>query len=284
MRSGTFMSTVSIVIPCYNAGRYLTEAVESALAQTHMDVEIVIVDDGSTDADTIELLKTATWPRTRVFTQSNAGPSAARNKGIAEATGEFILPLDADDKIVPTYVEKALAVMASRPDVGIVYCKAQKFGAESGPWQLPPYTPEELVIDNVIFITSLFRKSDWVRAGGFNEKLRHGVEDYDFWVKLLSMDLAVVQLDEFLFHYRVQDVSRTTSFNKQREVVIATYADIFRSNIDFYAKNAETIFRHRFGLYDELTMWRAKYGRVDAIFQKHPWLKRIARFVWRLIR
>jgi hypothetical protein len=98
------------------------------------------------------------------------------------------------------------------------------------------------------------------------------------------LDLAVVQLDESLFHYRVQDVSRTTLFNNQREVVVATYAEIFRSNIDFFSKNAETIFRHRFGLYDEVTMWREKYGRLDAMFQKRPWLKRIARFAWRLMR
>lgn len=278
------MSRVSIVIPCYNAGRFLAEAVESALAQTHGDLEVVIVDDGSTDAETTRLLDAADWPRTRVLRQANAGPAAARNAAIAAATGECILPLDADDKIEPSYVEKALAVLEARPDVGIVYCKAAKFGADSGPWQLPPYTPDELVIDNVIFITSLFRKRDWERAGGFNEGLRHGVEDYDFWVRLLSLGLDVVQLDETLFHYRVQAVSRTTTFNSQRERMVETYAEIFRTNVGFYAKNAEVLFRHRFGLYDELAVWRAKYGRLDAMLTRRPWLKRIARMVWKAIQ
>ena len=277
------MSRVSIVIPCYNAGRFLAEAVESALAQTHGDLEIVIVDDGSTDAETTRLLDAADWPRTRVLRQANAGPAAARNAAIAAAAGECILPLDADDKIEPSYVEKALAVLEARPDVGIVYCKAAKFGAESGPWQLPPYTPDELVIDNVIFITSLFRKREWERAGGFNEGLRHGVEDYDFWVRLLSLGLDVVQLDETLFHYRVQAVSRTTTFNSQRERMVETYAEIFRTNVGFYAKNAEVLFRHRFGLYDELALWRAKYGALDALLTRNPWLKRIARFAWKLM-
>lgn len=278
------MSRVSIVIPCYNAGRFLAEAVESALAQTHGDLEVVIVDDGSTDAETTRLLDAADWPRTRVLRQANAGPAAARNAAIAAATGECILPLDADDKIEPSYVEKALAVLEARPDVGIVYCKAAKFGADSGPWQLPPYTPDELVIDNVIFITSLFRKRDWERAGGFNEGLRHGVEDYDFWVRLLSLGLDVVQLDETLFHYRVQAVSRTTTFNSQRERMVETYAEIFRTNVGFYAKNAEVLFRHRFGLYDELAVWRAKYGALDALLTRNPLLKRIARFAWRVVR
>src|SRR5690606_41602075 len=98
---------------------------------------------------------------------------------IGAATGEFILPLDADDRIDPSYVAKAIAILRERPEVGIVYCKAERFGAANGPWELPPYDIRELAIDNVIFVTSLFRRADWERVGGFNEHLRHGVEDYE---------------------------------------------------------------------------------------------------------
>jgi len=159
----------------------------SALAQTHPDIEVVIVDDGSTDADTLELLRRCPWPRTRVLYQENAGPAAARNHGITASSGRYILPLDADDLIDPSYVAKAAAVLDSAGEVGIVYCKANRFGAENGPWQLPPYTLRELVIDNVIFVTSLFRREDWERVGGFSESLRRGVEDYDFWVKIVAV-------------------------------------------------------------------------------------------------
>lgn len=313
------MKLVSVVVPCFNAGKYLDDAVQSALAQTWPELEIVIVDDGSSDAETLRLLEEARWPRTRIFHQANAGPSSARNRAIREARGEYILPLDADDTIEPVYVEKAAAVLDSRPEVGCVYCKAMKFGAEEGPWDLPPYNLYELVIDNVIFVTALFRKRDWQVAGGFDEKLRHGVEDYDFWVKMIATGKRVVQLDEYLFNYRVQEKSRTTRFQEGLDSKVATYAEIFRNNKDFYADNAEFLFRHRFDLYvqvadwqrrygelkmatdierqrlrrrcDELeaamqdfrTYWQGRYGGLDAFASRHRWLRKIAGLAKRML-
>jgi glycosyltransferase involved in cell wall biosynthesis len=278
------VSRVSIVIPCFNAGQFIDEAVQSALAQTWPDVEVVVVDDGSTDAATRRLLDEAAWPRTRVLRQANAGPSAARNAAIREATGEFILPLDADDRIDPTYVEKAMAAFAADPGLGVVYCRATRFGAAEGPWQLPDYTLRELVIDNVIFVSAVFRKADWARVGGFGEHLRHGVEDYDFWVRLVNAGCRVLQLDEALFHYRVQAESRTSGFARDRAVVVATYAGIFRDNIDFYARNAEVLFEHRFALAEELARYRARYGWLEAAAARHPRLAGFAAGVLRVLR
>lgn len=258
------MKTVSVVIPCFNAGQHLEEAVQSALAQTWPDLEVIIVDDGSSDAGTLRLLKNARWPRTRIFHQPNAGPAAARNRAIAEARGEYVLPLDADDTIEPTYVEKAVSVLDDRPQVGCVYCKAMKFGAEEGPWDLPPYRLEELVVDNVIFVTALFRKTDWKSIGGFDERLRHGVEDYDFWVKMVASGKDVVQLDEYLFNYRVQEKSRTTRFQDGLTRKVATYAEIFRNNRDFYSRHVELLFKHRFDLYAQVAEWRERCERIEA--------------------
>lgn len=271
------MARASIVIPCYNAGDLLSEAVESALAQTYSDLEIIIVDDGSTDARTRAVLEAARWPRTTIIRQPNAGPAAARNRAVREASGEFILPLDADDKIAPGYVERAVAVLERRPEVGIVYCKAMRFGAESGPWRLPAYSLRELVIDNVIFVTAMYRKADWEKVGGYNERLRHGVEDYEYWVKIVGLGREVVQLDDYLFFYRIQNASRTVGFLNDRAAMIETYADIFRENADFYLKNAEFIFEHRFGLYDELNAYRSRYGKLERILADRPWLMRLAR-------
>lgn len=264
MQRDTRVDSVSVVIPCFNAGAHLDEAVRSALAQTHPTLEVVIVDDGSTDAATVALLDNMRWPRTRIFRQANAGPAAARNHAIREAAGDYVLPLDADDTIDPTYVAKAVAVLDAQPSVGCVYCKAMKFGAETGPWDLPPYRLEELVIDNVIFVTALFRKADWLAVGGFDEKLRHGVEDYDFWVKMVASGRQVVQLDEYLFNYRVQEKSRTTRFQDVMDGKVATYADIFRNNRDFYADHAESLFKHRFWLYAQIADWRQRYAILKA--------------------
>lgn len=262
------MNRVTIVIPCYDAGHHLEQAVDSALAQTWQDLEVVIVDDGSTDPVTLDLLERASWPRTRIFRQSNAGPSAARNRAVREATGQYILPLDADDTIEPTYVEKAVAVLDANPEVGCVYCKAVKFGAESGPWDLSPYKVEELAIDNVIFVTALYRKADWQAIGGYDEHLRHGVEDYDFWVKMVASGKDVVQLDEYLFNYRVQAKSRTTSFQDSLGGKVESYARIFRNSKQFYAQHAEHLFQHRFSLYEQLASCRAQYSELKANFDE----------------
>ena len=273
------MNKVSIVIPCYNAAEFLAETMQSALAQTYPDIEIVIVDDGSPDQATRELLEQASWPRTRIIHQANAGPAAARNRAVREATGTYILPLDADDTIEPEYVAKAVEILDARPEVGVVYCKANKFGAEQGPWGLPDYTLRELVIDNVIFVTSLYRKADWQAVGGYDERLRHGVEDYDFWVKIVHLGREVVQLNEYLFNYRIQQKSRTTSFQNGRANVVATYAEIFRANRDFYAKHAEFLFEHRFQRDDELAYWRGRYGELDAYITRRPWMLKFAKRV-----
>jgi glycosyltransferase involved in cell wall biosynthesis len=257
-RFGFDVNRVSIIIPCCNAGSHLAEAVQSALAQTSPDVEIVIIDDGSTDPATLRLLKESDWPRTRIFPQNNAGPAAARNRAIREATGEYILPLDADDMFEPTYAAKAAAVLDAQSDVGIVYCQAAKFGAEEGPWSLPVYSPDELALGNVIFVSAMFRKADWKLVGGFDETLRHGMEDYDFWIRLVHAGRKVVRLDETLFHCRVREQSRTALFEEDREEVVATYARIFRKNRDFFAEHAESLFRQHFALLKEASALRAR--------------------------
>jgi glycosyltransferase involved in cell wall biosynthesis len=276
------MSKISIIIPCHNAGNFLSEAIESALAQSHRDLEVIVVNDGSTEARTLEILAELSDPRVRVIHQANAGPAAARNRGIQVAGGEFILPLDADDRFDPTYADKALAVMHQRPDVGIVYCDAMKFGAASGLWSLPAYSVREMVIDNVIFCSSLFRKSDWEAVGGYNENLRHGMEDYEFWIKLIALGRDVVKIGEPLFFYRIQESSRTTKFQDDSQTVVATYAEIFRANIGFFARHAEYLFEHRFGLYREIDHYRYRYGRLDGWLESRSWLKAMGRFILRL--
>jgi glycosyltransferase involved in cell wall biosynthesis len=275
------MNSVAIVIPCFNAGLPLREAINSAKAQTHRDVEVVVVDDGSTDPQTLEILEAVRSEGLRVVVQSNAGPAAARNAGIRETTCRFILPLDADDLIDSSYAEKAADVLERRADIGIVYCKAMKFGSETGPWTLPPYSIREIVVDNVIFVSAMFRRQDWVEVGGFDETLRFGVEDYDFWLKLISRGRGVKQLDEFLFHYRVQTDSRTKKFLKDQAAVVETYARIFRSNQDFFAKHAELMFEHRFGLYREIDDARRRFEKVDAVMDRVPPLRRVARWLYR---
>ena len=233
------VSCVSIIIPCYNDGQYLLEAVNAAQAQTHTAIEIIVVDDHSTDPQTL-----AVYERLRnqgiVVLQTPAGkkgPSAARNAGIAVATGNYILPLDADDTIAPSYISKATEVLDANPAVGICYCHARLFGLKSGPWKLPPYSFEELLCGNMIFATALFRKSDWIKVGGYDETLTLGLEDYAFWLRLTDQGAAVQQLKEELFFYRIKSGSRTAQLAPENGHVRAL-AMVHDACADIFARHS----------------------------------------------
>lgn len=254
--------TVSVVIPCYNAGEHLAESIDSVRRQTYTDWELIIVDDGSTDPCTTAAIKALQLDATlQVIPQVNAGPAAARNTAIRAAKGKYILPLDADDTIEPTYIEKGVALLEQNYNLGIVYCKAKRFGCEEGPWPLPSFSIEEMVLGNVIFCTAFFRREDWEYVGGYPEELRHGLEDYAFWLKLLQIKRDVYQIDEYLFNYRIKESSRTTEFVKNREHYIKTHADIFRINKDFFIDNIEILYKYYFSMQDRVRHY-------DVIFNK----------------
>jgi glycosyltransferase involved in cell wall biosynthesis len=261
---------VSIIVPCFNDGVYLAEAMSSIFSQTYKPIETIIVNDGSTDKETKRILSTASWPCTTIVNSANRGPAAARNTGIAAARGKYILPLDADDRIAPSYVERAVAVLESREEVGIVYCHADFFGRKRGRWHLPPYSIEQILLDNVIFATALFRKDDWKAVNGYDEELRQGMEDYDFWLSLIEMGREVVQLPEVLFHYRITGRSRTNKFLEKKASVYETYQRIYRNHPRLYSEYHElstTVLRN--ALIDHI-LWKKLFdstlGRYPAIF------------------
>jgi len=133
------MPLISIIIPCYNQGEYLAESIASVLASDFTDLEIIVVDDGSTEPETCRILEMLNYPKTRLIRRANGGLAAARNSGIAQAQGRYILALDADDRIGPAYISQAVKALEDDPTLGIVYCLAEKFGGESGPWRLPSF-------------------------------------------------------------------------------------------------------------------------------------------------
>lgn len=234
------MAKISVIIPCYNHGRYIVETIQSVLAQTYGDFEIIVVDDGSQDPDTIRKLDESKWPRTRVFRKENGGPSAARNFGIERATGSYILPLDADDLIGPTYLEKAIACMENDSDLGIVYCRANFFGAIEASWEIPEYSFPEILLRNVIMVCALFRKADWQRVGGFKEDMVSGWEDYDFWLYILRLGRKVYRIPETLFFYRQLGNSRSQKMSLADQ--FECHRTIFRHHEPIYRDNTEYLF------------------------------------------
>ncbi len=233
-------SSVSIIIPCYNDGQYLPEAIAAAQSQTYSATEILVVDDHSTDSHTLAVYDDLRRQGIQVLQTppGKRGPAAARNAGIAAAKGSYILPLDADDSIDATYIAKAVAILEGNPSIGICYCRAKFFGLKSGRWNLPPYTFENLLCGNIIFASALFRKADWVKVGGYDESLTLGLEDYAFWLRLTAAGTGVHRLEEELFSYRIKGKSRTAQMVAQNghtqalDMVYASCADIFARHAD----------------------------------------------------
>ena len=224
---------VSIIVPCFKQAEYLPETLDSVLAQTYQNWECVIVNDGSPD-NTDEVVEQYLLQdhRFKYIKQENQGPSAARNNGIKDSCGEFILPLDADDLIAPSYLEKAVRVFEQDVNTKLVYCKADKFGLINKPWVLDNYDYNRFIWVNCIFCSAIFRRSDFLKTGGYNVNMTNGLEDWDFYLSLLNRDDIVHRLDEVLFHYRIKQVSRNTEMSKQNQTemliqICNNHADIY---------------------------------------------------------
>ena len=168
------MATVSVIIPCYNDGKYLEETIKSVLEQTYSQIEIIIINDGSNEDETIEILNRLHERGVIVLNSERLGPSHARNYGIIKASGKYILPLDADDKIDKTYIEKAVNILNENEKIGVVYCYAKLFGEKTGNWDLPKYEFKKMFFRNIVFVTAMFRKEDWVSVGGFCNDFKNG--------------------------------------------------------------------------------------------------------------
>lgn len=228
---------ITIIIPCYNQAVYLDECLESVINQTYNNWECVIINDGSNDDSENKALN---WVkkdnRIKYIYQNNLGVSAARNNGIKCSKSKFILPLDADDKIAPEYIEKALDEFSKTPNLTLVYCLANKFGLVNESWYLGQFNLYDLAVDNKIFCSAIFKKSDWEKIGGYDETMRDGVEDWEFWINLLKSGGKVTRLDYLGFYYRIKGTSRQIIFNKKDKSETIYY--IVKKHPDFFYKAA----------------------------------------------
>jgi glycosyltransferase involved in cell wall biosynthesis len=206
---GLVQPLVSVVIPYFNDGAYIDEAVDSILAQTYQNTEIIIVNDGSTDPHSVEKIRNYQRPRTRVVHHSaNQHLSAARNTGFREAKSEYVLTLDADDMFEATFIEKAAKILDTLPEVGAVSAWVEGFGASSFKWtHLVGGGLENFTTQNNSVACALIRKQAWEQVGGYDENMKHGYEDWEFWINLTSRHWRVHLIQEYLFKYRQKSQS-----------------------------------------------------------------------------
>ena len=201
---------VSVVIPCFNYGRYVADAVESVLGQTLQDVEVIVVDGGSCDQTTVEVLRHLERPRTRVlFRNGSHLVGDNRNYGIEQACGRYVCCLDADDTLEPTYLEKAVFLLEMY-GYDVVSTRLRFFGTRSGTAGIAP-TPDlrSMTRNDDVATCAVFRRWLWKSSGGFYDVgvgREHVAEDWDFWIRLAALGARIRNIaDEALFNHRVHE-------------------------------------------------------------------------------
>jgi hypothetical protein len=212
---------ISIVIPCYNDAAYIKQSVNSALSQTYPEIEIILVDDGS-NLNTKAVLHDIEPSISKLITQENQGQSAARNRGIEAAKGEFILVQDSDDFFEPSFCELAIAHLISDQNSKLVTCHAQLLYANGTVETFKPKggNINDFLFSNAALGSLMFRKKDWLKAGKYDEQMRHGWEDWEFYIRLLHGSGKCYVINETLFNYRKKEFSTTTIANaKQYELL-----------------------------------------------------------------
>jgi glycosyltransferase involved in cell wall biosynthesis len=201
---------ISVVMPCFNHGEFVNEAVESVLGAKRPDLELIVVDDGSTDERTLKEMKELSAQGIHVVRQVNRGLSAARNAGIMASCGEFIFPLDADDRMRGGWIDRAKRIMDRNSRVGVVYGDEEFFGARRGRWPSARFEVERLLERNWIPASALYRRAVWEQNGGYDERMLLGFEDWDFWLGAVERGWEFVYLPEVFFDYRQSGESMLT--------------------------------------------------------------------------
>ena len=220
------MPKISVIIPVYNTGKYLSECLDSVIAQTMHDIEIICVNDGSTDNSAEILARYAKLDsRIKILNQENSGVVIARNNGIAHSTADLIYPLDSDDMVAETTLQELYsAFIQHRGDV--ITSRVIKFGTEDGEMILPSPTKWNFCHANCSVNAALFRKSDFIKAGGYDVAYATALEDYDLWLNFVyRQNLHFYRVNKLLFFYRIKNKkeSRNWQHRNQHANLVKTF-------------------------------------------------------------
>lgn len=250
------MEKVSVIIPCYNQASFLSEAIQSIIDQTHGNWECIIVNDGSPDdTESVAQKWCSKDSRIKYIYQENHGLSSARNFGIQNAKSNFILTLDADDKYAPTFIEKGLKILNESQKIGVVSSWILRFRDDQEICVIKPNgkTLEDFMFQNSSNGTSLFRKKCWLDVDGYDEKMKTGYEDWDFYIGVCAFGWDVHVIPEVLFFYRQHDFSMRLDayanhdknikmylYSKHKELYLTHYESMvayFLNTIDLEKRN-----------------------------------------------
>jgi len=236
-----FNSNVTVIIPCFNDGEYIVEAINSILNQTLQAVKIIVVDDGS-DFETQNVLKAINHPIVQIVQQQNRGVSNARNTAIILSQTDYILNLDADDYFEPSFIEKAVKILNNNSNIGIVGCFYRVLKGNVKKIELiKPIggKVKDFLIKNNGLSSAMFRKKCWILVSGYDEKMAEGYEDWEFWVAILKKKWLMHIIQEPLFTYRQKVISRDQIALKEfdfelRKYIFLKHKEVFETHFELY--------------------------------------------------
>ena len=239
---------VAVVIPCYNHGQFLRDALRSVADQDWPVSECVIVDDGSTDPATLDTFAELEAEGVRIIHQRNQGLAGARNTGVQATHAPFYVALDADDKIAPRFISTLIRPLLDDPSLGYCYSHAAFFGAATGTWKCPEYNPRQLLVENLSVATAVVRREAFDVAGGYQTDMIYGFEDWDFWLAMLSVGYYGKCCPEPLFMYRKhprgQSMLDSTQTHRAEMVrrIVSHHRDLFASMLDVSLSDKDAMF------------------------------------------
>jgi len=195
---------VSVIIPCYNHGAYLEAAINSIPVVEYPLIEVIVVNDGSKDANTISVLEKVSNSGVKVIHQENSGLANARNTGIRNSLGKYILPLDSDNELLLPYFSVGVAMMEQNENIDVIYGDPIFFGSENGLRKVADFNLQSLITGNFIDACALIRKESLLKVGAYDEKMPFmGIEDWDLWLNLAFNGFKFHHISEPSFKYRV---------------------------------------------------------------------------------
>jgi len=211
-----------VVVPCFNDGHFLIEALESLGPGHAGGRDTIVVNDGSSDPRTLQVLDDLRQRGFHVIDRPNGGLAAARNTGWRATTAPYVLFLDADNRIDPRLITEAEVRLDADPVVVAVYADRREFGLRTGVVEQPEVSLPEMLVGNRVDACAVFRRSVLEHEGGYDESMRDGYEDWELWLRLLGAGHRLARIPEPLFHYRVREGSllgRTGQEGTRAEVV-----------------------------------------------------------------
>ena len=234
---------LSIVIPSYNDGQFIRNAIASVETCPRELYELIIVNDGSPDELTVSVIKELAAAGYNIINQENKGLGAARNAGVAAAKGEYILPLDTDNKIRADFTMRAVSILDERPEISMVHGDFQYFGETNALCRIAPFDVKKMLYRNYIDACAVYRKSMWEACGGYAENLPVlGIEDWDFWLNAHSKGFKFLHLDMVAFDYAHRsdsmfaNLKKEENWRKSEEYLYKKYSMLVKEHYNDYQR------------------------------------------------